>query len=152
MSDIVSAKHAYERAREEFIAAVKASIKDALDEAFEDSEVQSVVFGVSTDPYNDENPGQGVYGPDVNNLSYEDDFSRDDRYTLYYDRSGGDSQACRLAEVLKEAGWEAAGEALGVAYYPEEGSGRTTTFVAQRKAQPELDGVQYTLTEYDGDY
>lgn len=138
----------------ELIRAVKAGIREGLDKAFEDPEIKNVVFGVSTDPYNDENAGQGVYGPyTIDTLEYEDDFTRTEAYALFYDRTGDRPAALYdLAEVLKIADWKHAGAALGVTYYEGEGSGNESAFVARRKEQPELDGKAYTFTEYDQGY
>lgn len=134
MPNIREAKAALEAARTEAVAAVKYEIKQALQDAFNDPSVENVVFGVSTDPYNDENSGQGVFGPLVNSLSDGETFERDDEYELFYNSYGSpDPGAANLSRVLQEAGWELAGEALGVSYWPGEGHGQTAAFVALRR-------------------
>lgn len=149
---IATAKANYVEARRTLASAVKEEIAEGLLEAFGDPSVENVVFGVSTQAYNDENAGIGTYGPLVNSLSDEDDFfNRDDEYSLFYDyssRVSGDRRVKRLADALESAGWEFAAEALGVSYSPGESyGGQEMAFVAQRRS----DG-SYSLYEHSVGY
>lgn len=140
MTKLSTALAGLKAAQEEAVAAARYEIKQGLQDAFNDPSVENVVFGVSTDPYNDENTGQGVYGPVVNaSLSLDADtgelldFTRDDEYELFYDYSKSDQRTANLNRVLSEAGWKLAGEALGVPYYESEASGHTCAFIAVRR-------------------
>lgn len=153
LDKVKAAKRDLDTANAALVSTVKDAIKSALDTAFEDDVVQAIAFGVSTDPYNDENAGQGIYGPFRIEPEYEDDFTRSEAHGVLYDRIGDRPASLHdLSEVLKVADWKYAGEALGVSYYEGEGSGQEIVFVARRLEQPTLDGQTYTLTEYDQSY
>lgn len=137
ISEIQQAKSRLESAETDLADAVKRGVREGLIQAFEDASVSNVVFGVCTAPFNDENPGQGTFGPLVNVLDENETIDSDydgAGYELFYNygSTGTGSQAALLASVLREAGWEASANALGVDYWPDEGSGQNVAFVARR--------------------
>jgi hypothetical protein len=134
--------------------AAKDSVRAGLREAFENPDIQNVVFGVSTAPHNDENFGQGVFGPLVNHFDVDTDLGDLDQYeleqALFYDYGvkTGDSRVRTLSAALATADWKYIGAALGVRYYESEGHGSTSAFIAERKSS----GVGYTFHEQSIDY
>lgn len=129
-------KDAVGQAERELTSVIKQGIREALTEIFTDPDVQNVSFGVCTEPYNDENPGQGIFGPMVNMVDDEGDFTHDDEYELLYNYGPGhsDPRARLLKDVLDAAGWEYASAALGMSYDGAGGYGSddNTVFVAAR--------------------
>jgi len=137
LQDLSAAKENLEQAEQRLTEAVKRGIREGLIETFSNSGIQNVVFGVCTAPYNDENPGQGVFGPLVNLLDEDESITSDydgAGYELFYNYGGptATADAPLLSAVLKGAGWEPAANALGVSYYPGEGGGDNVVFVARR--------------------
>lgn len=145
LTNVQNAHADFEAAHHSFVSEIKAGIKAGLEQAFENPEVESVAFGVACRPYNDESAGQGIYGPVVNFIAFDDDiddhyeawadydFTHDQEYELFYDRPAADQRAKLLSQVLKLADWKYAGEALGVSYWEDEGSGQDEAFIAFRK-------------------
>lgn len=156
LSSVQNAHADFEAAHHNFVAEIKSGIKAGLEQAFEDPGVESVAFGVACRPYNDESAGQGIYGPVVNFITYDDDidpqdvwdnyeFESDDEYALFYDRPAPDRRAQLLSEVLKLADWKYAGEALGVSYWEDEGHGNDEAFIAFRKSDGGYDLQQFEV-------
>jgi hypothetical protein len=131
------------------VRTIREGIQAGLEDLFSDPEVKDVVFGVACQPYNDESAGQGIYGPVVNfQPAYDDDFCNDDEYALFYDRPAASPKARVLGEVLRLADWKYAGEALGVNYYEDEGSGEDVAFVATRNNDGGYTLVEHRVGEY----
>ncbi len=146
LTEIKDKRIAIDSVTEELVTAVRKGLKEGLTKAFEDPSVQTVAFGVSAAPYNDENMGQGTFGPAVNLVESSDEVS----YHFLYDISegGGNRSTSLLKSVLDAATWKYAAQALGVAYYEDEGSGRESAFLAVRADAP----GGYVLSEHEQGY
>lgn len=151
LAELRRAKTAADDANQAFIDAAKNGIKEGLIDAFRNPDVQNVIFGVSTEEYNDENAGQGTYGPLVNSMTNEE-YEHDDSYELFYNRgyNSRPSEASLLADVLSTAGWEYAGPALGLGTDGRNyGSAGESAFVAVRHDSAP---GGYLLTEHERGY
>lgn len=156
LSDILgyirSQKTVVANAEADLCKAVRDGIKAALIEAFENPDVRNVVFGVSTQPYNDENMGAGTFGPVANAI--EDYGSVADDYHVFYDLfaygdKGSSAEVRQLGDVLRTAEWIAVGDALGMDVDPgEPGGGEEILFIAERSDAP----GGYTLIEHRNEY
>lgn len=100
--------------------ALHTATREALAEALlgtftKNPNAKNIVFGVSTQPYNDENPGEGVFGPYVNyEFADGESFTYDDGHSLLYNGRYGDSSAPDVKDVFTQAGWEHVAAALDV--------------------------------------
>lgn len=112
MSDLKAAKDNHEVATARLSVAIKAAINEALTETFSDPSVETVAWGVSNQEYNDENAGEGVFGPVVNLVDKGAEWDRDAEYSLFYARSTKGADA--LKKVLDTAGYEAVAVALNL--------------------------------------
>jgi hypothetical protein len=149
LAEIQRHKTALNTAEEDLVASVRTGIKQGLVEAFENSDVENVLFGVSAQPYNDENVGMGTYGPAVNSVENPDDLGYHILSDLSYGGRISDHRVKLLADVLNAGGWKYAALALGVGYYENEGSGGEVAYVAVR--DHDAPGG-YLLTEHDQAY
>lgn len=144
----------YKEAEHQIILATKDAVKFGLVEAFANPTVENVIFGICTAPYNDENPGQGAFGPRVNSLPDNFDAESDDgSYEIYnglcyyHYGASGDDRVKLFREAINTADWKFVANALGVSYYEDEGHGSQALFVAVATG----DG-NYDLNQYDMDY
>lgn len=148
------AKSALADAEAALLSAVKQGIKDGLIEAFKDPNVQNVAFGVSTQPYNDENMGCGTYGPIANCLGEDGELSEYhalyDLFSYRSDNAGSTREVTLLHDVINTASWENVGPALGLSTAEGESyGGQEVLFVAERS---ETAPGGYLLTQHDQGY
>lgn len=109
----------FNTAQRALLTATREALAEALlGEFTKDPSAKNIVFGVSTQPYNDENSGEGVFGPYVNyEFANGESFTHDDAHTMLYDQRYGDGSAPALKAVFTQAGWENVAAALDVGEY-----------------------------------
>lgn len=153
LAAVQSAKSTLADAKADLLSVVRQGVKDGLIEAFENPNVQNVVFGVSTQPYNDENLGCGTYGPLANALGEDEEL---DEYHAFYNlfgyRSdhGTTAEVRMLHDVIEAASWENVGPALGLSTAEDESyGGQEVLFVAERSDNAP---GGYLLTQHDQGY
>ncbi len=128
MTILENAKLEYETAQNAYYRAIKESVGEALGTIFENSEVENIAWGLSNEPYNDQNAGEGTYGPLVNSLAdpAEDELTRDDEYELFYDSYGAKNELTSpLDSVIALVGWKDMCRAFGL-------DDETVVYVAHR--------------------
>jgi hypothetical protein len=156
MSNFTDAKRAYESAQEDFHKAIKDEVRESLEEIFADDSVENVIWGVALTPYNDENPGIGIFGPLINALEKDEDgdyreieYDHDGvGYNLFYDWRGTtpSNRLQRLFSELGNNGAQTMADAFGVRY--DEHGGPTEIYVAGRTDDGYFDFHSYSVDSY----
>lgn len=146
MSTISALKGTRDAAQADLVDAVKHEIKRVLNEILSlDNAPENIVFGVSTTPFNDENSGEGVFGPlvDQDESKFEEGYYHD----LFYGYGNTvDPRVKPLENLLdNEAGFELVAAAFGMDCGYDRGS--TNFFVASLKPDGGL-----SLVSHDQDY